>query len=191
LRTALGGPSDLKWSAPAFGVRSKPRPLGSEASREGNRKMIDTLLIRMVLQPYWRLTRSQTLGVQGIIIKGENEVLLVRHSYVRGWHLPGGGVERHENLEQALRRELSEEAGIEIRGRPRLHGIFSNFARSTADHVAVYVVPNWKRVCDPASRHEIIERNFFGLDKVPDGLIEGAKRRLAEVFDQQPISDTW
>jgi ADP-ribose pyrophosphatase YjhB (NUDIX family) len=153
--------------------------------------MIDTLLIRMVLQPYWRLTRSQTLGVQGIIVQGENEVLLVRHSYVRGWHFPGGGVERDENLEQALRRELFEESGIEIRGKPRLHGIFSNFARSTGDHIAVYVVPAWTRVCEPASGLEIIERKFFERHKVPDGLIEGAKRRLAEVFDQQPISDTW
>jgi hypothetical protein len=35
------------------------------------------------------------------------------------------------------------------------------------------------------------KRKFFELDKVPDGLIEGAKRRLAEVFDERPVSDTW
>src|ERR1700716_1482893 len=102
--------------------------------------MLDRLLGRLVLQPYWRLTRSQTLGVQGVVIQGENKILLVRHSYIRGWHFPGGGVERHENLEQALRRELSEETGIEIRGTPRLHGIFSNFDRSKGDHIAVFVV---------------------------------------------------
>src|SRR3979409_1024416 len=38
---------------------------------------------------------------------------------------------------EALRRELSEETGIEIRGKPRLHGIFSNFDRSKGDHIAV------------------------------------------------------
>jgi ADP-ribose pyrophosphatase YjhB (NUDIX family) len=100
-----------------------------------------------------------------------------------------GGTAR--KLRTALRRELFEESGIEIRGKPRLHGIFSNFTRSTGDHIAVYVVRDWKRVCEPASRLEIIERKFFERHRVPDGLIEGAKRRLAEVFDQQPIGDTW
>jgi ADP-ribose pyrophosphatase YjhB (NUDIX family) len=153
--------------------------------------MLDKLLIRLVLQPYWRLTRSQTLGVQGVVIEAETNVLLVRHSYVRGWHLPGGGVERHENLEQALRREIFEESGIEIRGKPALHGIFSNFERSTGDHIAVYVVREWERVGEPASRFEIIEQKFFALDSLPDGLIAGARRRLAEVFDRHPLSDDW
>ena len=71
--------------------------------------------------------------LQGILIDGSNKVLLVRHRYVRGWHLPGGGVERDANLEQALRRELLEESGIEFTRKPCLHGIFSNFERSARD----------------------------------------------------------
>ena len=153
--------------------------------------MLDTLFIRWVLQPYWRLTRSQTLGVQGIVIDGSNKVLLVRHSYVRGWHLPGGGVERDENLEQALRRELLEESGIELTRKLCLHGIFSNFERSTGDHIVVYVVRDWTRVCALSSGLEIIENKFFELESLPDGLIGGAKRRLFEVFDRHPLSSNW
>ena len=119
--------------------------------------MLDKLFIRWVLQAYWRLTRSQTLGVQGIVIDGSNKVLLVRHSYVRGWHLRGGGVERDENLEQALRRELLEESGTELTRKPCLHGIFSNFERSAGDHIAVYVVRDWTRVYALSSGFEIID----------------------------------
>ena len=154
-------------------------------------EMLDKLFIRWVLQPYWRLTRSQTLGVQGIVIDGSNKVLLVRHSYVRGWHLPGGGVERDENLEQALRRELLEESGIELTRKPCLHGIFSNFERSAGDHIAVYVVRDWTRVCAFSTGLEIIENKFFELKSLPDGLIGGAKRRLFEVFDRHPLSSDW
>ena len=39
-------------------------------------------------------------------------LLLVRSSYRRGWHLPGGGVRRGETPETAAQRELAEEIGL-------------------------------------------------------------------------------
>jgi ADP-ribose pyrophosphatase YjhB (NUDIX family) len=148
-------------------------------------------VVKFILQPYWRLTRSQTLGVQAIIIRDKGEVLLVRHSYVRGWHLPGGGVERNEALRAALARELLEETGIEICGSPKLHSIFSNFARSKGDHIAVYIIHDWRQTGEPKTGLEIIGRRFFALTSLPENLIAGARRRLAEVFDKVPISDEW
>lgn len=153
--------------------------------------MFDKILIRTILQPYWRLIRSQTLGVQCIVIRDGKEILLVRHSYVRGWHLPGGGVERYESLEQALGRELLEEAGLGIKGKPKLHGIFSNFDRFEGDHIAVYIVNDWERIRDRSSKFEILEQSFFAMDSLPSGLIEGANRRVAEVFHNRPISSDW
>jgi 8-oxo-dGTP diphosphatase len=42
-----------------------------------------------------------------------NDVLLIRH-HKRGWEIPQGRVENGENLIVALRREVREEAGVEI-----------------------------------------------------------------------------
>jgi 8-oxo-dGTP pyrophosphatase MutT (NUDIX family) len=146
---------------------------------------------RTVMQPYWRLTRSQTLGVQGIVIRSGTEVLLVRQSYAPGWQFPGGGVERGEHVIYALERELLEETGITISGAPKLHGVFSNFRNFEGDHIVVYIVEHWHQISEPSSKLEILERRFFPINSLPGDLKGGARRRLAEVFESQPISSEW
>jgi 8-oxo-dGTP pyrophosphatase MutT (NUDIX family) len=61
-------------------------------------------------------TRSEeySLSVYAIIQK-EGEVLLTQDAYKPGWKLPGGGVGAHELLLDALKREVREEVGLEIR----------------------------------------------------------------------------
>lgn len=62
------------------------------------------------------LGESQPLVVvQAVILDPERGVLLAVRSDLRGWELPGGGVEAGETDEQALVRELREELGIEAR----------------------------------------------------------------------------
>jgi 8-oxo-dGTP pyrophosphatase MutT (NUDIX family) len=112
--------------------------------------------IRVILHLYWRLTRGLTLGVRGLVIDGAGQVFLVKHTYVDGWHLPGGGVEPGETLLTALARELREEGNIEITADPPLHGIFFNGRISRRDHVAVYVVRAFRQASWPVPNHEII-----------------------------------
>src|ERR1700738_4313270 len=97
-------------------------------------------LLRRVLHLYWRFARGMTLGVRALVLDGDNRVFLVKHSYVEGWHLPGGGVEVGETVRDALRRELLGGGRIEIVGEPALHGLFFNGHVSRRDHVAVYLV---------------------------------------------------
>jgi len=56
--------------------------------------------------------------VVGCLVRNDdNQVLLIKH-HRRGWEIPQGRVEEGENLLDALRREVREEAGVEIEPGP-------------------------------------------------------------------------
>ena len=75
-------------------------------------------MLRRIFHLYWRFARGMTLGVRAVVLDADARVFLVKHSYVAGWHLPGGGVEVGETFGDALRRELAEEGRIELIGEP-------------------------------------------------------------------------
>lgn len=147
--------------------------------------------LRRVLHLYWRFTRAMTLGVRALVIDGQGRVFLVKHSYVSGWHLPGGGVEAGETLREAVARELREEGNIEVTGPPRLHGVFFNDRDSRRDHVALYVVRQFRQSAAPVPDHEIIAHGFFPVDALPKGTTAGTRARIIEVLGGAPISERW
>ena len=147
--------------------------------------------IRRLLHTYWRFQRGMTLGVRAIVVNESQKVFLVEHSYVSGWHLPGGGVETGETLMQSLERELLEEGGIMLRGAPSLHGIFLNAHASPRDHVAVYVVRDFHQEGGPRHPREIINHGFFALDALPEGTTRGTRARLAEALNGALRTERW
>jgi len=154
------------------------------------RKMSEPAL-RRVFHLYWRFARGMTLGVRAVVLDRDNRVFLVKHSYVSGWHLPGGGVEVGETFGDALRRELVEEGRIEVLGEPALHGLFLNSHVSRRDHVAVYLIRNFSQDRLPEANHEIIACGFFDANTLPAETTQGTRLRIAEVLEsRQPIS-TW
>lgn len=116
--------------------------------------------------------------------------MLVRHTYAKGWHLPGGGVESGETALEAVTREMAEEGGIEAIGTPKLMGFYANHANFPNDHIALYLFETW-RPCPAKQDREIAERGFFALDQLPAETTKGTRRRLDEIFNRAQISANW
>jgi ADP-ribose pyrophosphatase YjhB (NUDIX family) len=147
--------------------------------------------LRRIFHFYWWLARGMTLGVRAVVLDGENRVFLVKHSYVSGWHLPGGGVEVGETFRDALQRELAEEGRIELTGEPDLHGLFYNSHVSRRDHVAVYLVRHFKQDRLPEPNREIAACGFFEVAELPAETTRGTRLRISEVTEgREPIA-TW
>jgi ADP-ribose pyrophosphatase YjhB (NUDIX family) len=148
-------------------------------------------MLRWLAHIYWRMKRGLTLGVRGVVLDAEGRVLLVRHGYARGWHLPGGGVEPGETMLEALGRELEEEGNVVLTGQPVLHGVFQNPYASSRDHVAVYAVRafEWRGPLEP--NFEIREAAFFPIDALPEGTTAGTRRRLEEIVTGEAPPARW
>jgi ADP-ribose pyrophosphatase YjhB (NUDIX family) len=160
-------------------------------TRGGEGETVLARPVRRLLHAYWRFARGLTLGVRAAVLDPEGHVFLIRHTYVRGWHLPGGGVEAGESARSALARELREEGCIEIVGEPRLHGLYFNRNVSNRDHVLLYVVRDFQVAAIKTPDREIAEAGFFPLAALPDGTTAATRRRLAEIAGEVLATDSW
>ena len=125
----------------------------------------------LLIPPLMLAKRPMTLGVRAIVEDEAGRVLLVRHTYVEGWYLPGGGVEVGQTMAEALAMELAEEGNIVDAGDARLLGIYFNRGFSRRDHVAVFHCRNWRQDGPAQPNREIAEAGFFPLDGLPDQTI--------------------
>lgn len=137
------------------------------------------------------IRRRMTLGTRAMLIDG-SRVYLIRHTYMPGWQLPGGGVEPNETAEASAAREALEETGYRLTGRPLLFGFYHHVNEATRrDHVALYVCREFEKVWDFKANFEIAAFGWFEIDALPAGTTEGTRRRVAEVFQGQTTEATW
>ena len=144
------------------------------------------------LRAYWWIRRPVTLGVKGVLLDEEGRVLLVRHTYQPGWHLPGGGVKSGESLIDAVIREVREETGHLVEERPDdAFGIYCNFTEFKSDHVAVFVFRRWQQLKPHRRSPEIDEFGFFSLAALPAETTPATRRRLDEVTGSCSRAREW
>ena len=148
-------------------------------------------LVQRLLHLVARFTRPLTIGVRAVVIDGGGRVFLVRHSYVPGWHFPGGAVEAGETVGDALVREVREECNIAIRGRPAFHGLFFNAVPSRRDHVMVYVVRDFAQLGPRPADWEIVDAGFFALGELPEDTTPATLARLREIETGAEPAERW
>lgn len=136
------------------------------------------------------LTRGATLGVRAACFDEKGRIFLVRHTYLPGWYLPGGGVERGETLLMALHKEIREEGNLDVASIPELVHVYLNLEGSNRDHVALYRL-QVTQTTPKKPDHEITESGFFELSALPEGLTPATRRRLAELAGEAAIADYW
>ena len=155
----------------------------SGAQKFGSRAVLAlTFHVKAVLTPV-------AFGVSALVEDEDSRVLLVRHSYARGWQLPSGGVAQREAPAHAVLRELKEEVGLQSSEPPELFGLYTRRVLWTNNAIALYRVRAARIAFRP--NLEIREAMFVDPKCPPDGTTAATLRRLLELTGQEPPSVFW
>lgn len=141
----------------------------------------------------WRLIRrfrrSRLNGVRGIPVTRDGRLVLVRHTYLPGWHFPGGGYKPGEDPEAAMLRELREEIGMTKHGAVEHFGVYRHRRASRDEQVTLFVVRDVEYT--PMRSFEIADIRAFAADALPDDLTLATQRRVEEWRDGAPVDPLW
>lgn len=103
-----------------------------------------------------------TVSAAAVVTNAEGQVLLLNHILRpdSGWGIPGGFVDRGEQPEETLRREVREETGLDLED-VRLHRV-----RTLGRHIEVIFTARGIGEPQVMSR-EITELRWFDIDSMP------------------------
>ncbi len=149
-----------------------------------------TRIVVWLLHRFFLVSRGMTMGVRAACFNDRGEIFLVRHTYVPGWYMPGGGMEHGETALEALTKELREEGNLVMTAAPELLQVYYNRKTSKRDHVLFYRVTVEQTAPRPPDR-EIAESGFFSLDALPEEITDATLRRLKELSGDEARSDYW
>lgn len=127
--------------------------------------------------------RHPVLGISIIPLLPNGQIVLVRRRDNGKWGLPGGMVDWGEDIPNTLKRELTEETGLEVTKMGRLVGIYSAPDRDPRIHsicvVVAAQVQGEMKIYDTA---EILEVKAFDRDSLPLGQLSHDHDRQLQDF---------
>jgi ADP-ribose pyrophosphatase YjhB (NUDIX family) len=119
----------------------------------------------LFLRVYWFIFRPTTRGVICLILSGD-ELLLIRQTYGRpAWTLSGGGFKKNETKEEAVKREVKEELGLNIT--PEYIGQFTHNPEHKTDTVFCFVA-RIEKVDPKIDGLEIKEAKWWNINDLPE-----------------------
>lgn len=121
-------------------------------------------LLRMA-QSIWRSFQGKySLGVVGVILNQENQVLLVEHVFhpKKPWGLPGGWVDRNEEPNLTIVRELKEELALDVIVTRTLL-----YAVTFRSHLDIAFLCESSGVIGALS-YELLQYKWFDIDNLPE-----------------------
>lgn len=136
------------------------------------------------------LLKRMTIGVRAVLVDGD-KVLLIKHSYLPGWHFPGGGVDHRETIEEAMRREVMEETGYRVIGDCPIFQTYLNSIPPQRDHVVLFVVESHEQAEAFKPNQEIVACEWFDRHDLPKDTSKATRARIEEIFGNKPRGRNW
>lgn len=134
--------------------------------------------------------RRMTIGVRAALIDGD-KVLLIKHSYIPGWHFPGGGVDHRETIEEGMRREVMEETGYQVTGEAPVFQTYLNSLPPHRDHIVLYICRAFEQAQPFKPNHEIIACEWFDRKSLPEDTSKATRAKIGEIFGERPKARIW
>lgn len=128
--------------------------------------------------------RRPVVGVCAVARTPDNQLVLIRRGDSGKWALPGGTLEWGETLRDGIRRELREEAGVQVLKLGKVAGVYSDPHRDPRFHALTVVV--YADVSAPAETPlnplEVREVRTFSDHELPEGFSHGMQDMLTNAL---------
>ncbi len=131
------------------------------------------------------LTQARFTVTAGAVVLDEGgRVLLLQHTFRQGsgWGIPGGFVEKGEQPEEAIRREMREEVGVEIDG---VRLVAARTLRRPRQVELLYLARVREGEHPRAASAEISRAQWFAAGELPEGLSKDQRRLIGRALENE------